>query len=77
MKGINFLVNEAGEHIAVLIDLTKHGELWKRFYKELVAKEKRGEAARKANAKRSSEQRSESARKAGATLKARRASQVQ
>jgi hypothetical protein len=67
MKGIEFVVNEAGERKAVLIDLTEHGELCNDFYKALQDKQKRSEAARKANATRSKEQRSDAARKARAT----------
>ena len=37
MKGIQFVVNEAGEKQAVLIDLTQWGELWEDFYDVLVA----------------------------------------
>ena len=37
MKGIQFVVNEAGENQAVLIDLTQWGELWEDFYDVLVA----------------------------------------
>ena len=67
MKGIEYVVNEAGERKAVLIDLTEHAELWNDFYKALQAKQKRSEAARKANATRSKEQRSEVSRKANAS----------
>ncbi|WP_254173651.1 hypothetical protein [Planktothrix pseudagardhii] len=37
MKGIQFVVNDAGEKQAVLIDLTEWGELWEDFYDLLVA----------------------------------------
>lgn len=37
MKGIQFVVNEAGEKQAVLIDLAQWGELWEDFYDVLVA----------------------------------------
>ncbi|CDM98172.1 MAG: hypothetical protein P5702_00490 [Limnospira sp. PMC 1291.21] len=37
MKGIQFVVNEAGEKQAVLIDLAEWGELWEDFYDVLVA----------------------------------------
>ena len=37
MKGIQFIVNEAGEKQAVIIDLTQWGELWEDFYDVLVA----------------------------------------
>lgn len=36
MKGIQFVVNEAGEKQAVLIDLAEWGELWEDFYDLLV-----------------------------------------
>ncbi|HAO13085.1 MAG TPA: hypothetical protein DCQ51_18420 [Planktothrix sp. UBA8407] len=36
MKGIQFVVNEAGEKQAVLIDLAEWGELWEDFYDVLV-----------------------------------------
>ncbi len=37
MKGIQFVVNDAGEKQAVLIDLAEWGELWEDFYDLLVA----------------------------------------
>lgn len=37
MKGIQFVVNEAGEKQAVIIDLEEWGELWEDFYDVLVA----------------------------------------
>ena len=37
MKGIQFLVDEAGEKQAVLIDLAEWGDLWEDFYDVLVA----------------------------------------
>ncbi|MFB2836259.1 hypothetical protein [Floridanema evergladense] len=37
MKGIQFVVNEAGEKQAVLIDLAQWGELWEDFYDLLIA----------------------------------------
>ncbi|USR90240.1 hypothetical protein NEA10_15510 [Phormidium yuhuli AB48] len=37
MKGIQFVVNEAGEKQEVLIDLAEWGELWEDFYDVLVA----------------------------------------
>ena len=77
MKGIQFVVDEAGERKAVLIDLSEHGELWNDFHKALQAKQKRSEAAQKANAARSQEQRSGAARKANATRKENRASKVE
>lgn len=43
MKGIDFVVDEAGERKAVVIDLDEHGELWEDFYDALVAKEREHE----------------------------------
>lgn len=38
MEGIQFVMNDKGEKIAVLIDLKKHGELWEDFYDSLIAR---------------------------------------
>jgi len=43
MKGIEFVVDEAGDRRAVLIDLAEHGELWEDFYDTLLAKEREHE----------------------------------
>jgi hypothetical protein len=43
MKGIKFVVNEAGRKKAVIIDLQKHGNLWEDFYDTLLAKERKTE----------------------------------
>lgn len=43
MKGIEFVVDEAGERKAVLIDLSEHGELWEDFYDTLMAQERESE----------------------------------
>ena len=43
MKGVEFVVNDAGTKKAVIIDLKKHGELWEDFYDTLLAKERKGE----------------------------------
>lgn len=43
MKGIEFVVDAAGERKAVLIDLSKHGELWEDFYDTLRAQERKQE----------------------------------
>jgi hypothetical protein len=43
MRGINFVTNEDGERIAVMIDLKKHGELWEDFYDGLIAKRRKDE----------------------------------
>jgi len=43
MKGIEYVVDEAGERKAVVIDLSEHGELWEDFYDAVVAKEREQE----------------------------------
>jgi hypothetical protein len=43
MKGIDFVVDEAGERKAVVIDLSEHGDLWEDFFDTLVAKERQDE----------------------------------
>lgn len=43
MKGIEFVVDEAGERKAVLIDLSEHAELWEDFYDTLLAREREHE----------------------------------
>lgn len=40
MKGIHFVVDEAGRRTAVVIDLAEHGELWENFYDILVFEER-------------------------------------
>lgn len=36
LEGIGFVTNAAGEQVAVLIDLSLHGELWEDFYDALL-----------------------------------------
>ena len=43
MQGINYVTNEAGKRVAVMIDLKKHGELWEDFYDGLTAKKRAAE----------------------------------
>ena len=38
MEGIQFVTNEKGQKVAVLIDLQKYGELWEDMYDSLVAR---------------------------------------
>ena len=40
MKGVEFVVDEDGKKKAVLIDLTKHSDLWEDFYDTMRAKER-------------------------------------
>ena len=43
MQGINYVTNEDGKRVAVLIDLKKHGELWEDFYDGLTVKKRESE----------------------------------
>ena len=43
MNGINYVTNENGERVAVMIDLKKYGELWEDFSDILVAKQREKE----------------------------------
>lgn len=38
MEGIQFVTDDKGRKVGVLIDLTKHGEVWEDFYDSLLAK---------------------------------------
>jgi hypothetical protein len=43
MKGVQFLVDEKGTKTAVLIDLTRHAQLWEDFYDFALAREREKE----------------------------------
>ncbi|NER39107.1 MAG: DUF2281 domain-containing protein [Oscillatoria sp. SIO1A7] len=43
MKGIQFVVDDAGEKRAVLIDLAEWGDLWEDFYDIIVARNRQDE----------------------------------
>lgn len=43
MKGIQFVIDEAGKKSAVLIDLTEWGELWEDVYDVLVSQSRSDE----------------------------------
>jgi hypothetical protein len=43
MKGIQFVVDEAGNKKAVLIDLEEWGELWEDFYDLMMAESRKHE----------------------------------
>jgi hypothetical protein len=45
MKGIQFVVDEAGKKKAVLIDLEEWGELWEDFYDLMMAESRKHEAS--------------------------------
>jgi hypothetical protein len=40
MEGIQYLMNDKGERIAVQIDLRKHGDLWEDVYDTLTARKR-------------------------------------
>jgi hypothetical protein len=37
MEGIQFVTNDKGKKVAVLIDLARHGEMWEDIYDQLIA----------------------------------------
>ena len=43
MKGIRFVVDDAGKRTAVLIDLDQHSELWQDFYDIWLADQRKAE----------------------------------
>ncbi|MDI6769197.1 MAG: hypothetical protein QMD04_05925 [Anaerolineales bacterium] len=43
MEGIQFVTNDKGQKVAVLIDLKKYGELWEDFYDSLTARARSNE----------------------------------
>ncbi|GEM_PF-1097248 len=43
MTGLNYIINDKGERIAVLIDLKKNGRLREDFYDAMIADGKRDE----------------------------------
>ncbi|HKH45077.1 MAG TPA: hypothetical protein VKM72_10480 [Thermoanaerobaculia bacterium] len=43
MKGIDFVVDEAGDRKAVVIDLAEYGDIWEDFYDTLVAQQRERE----------------------------------
>jgi len=38
MEGIQYVTNDKGQKIAVMIDLKKYGELWEDFYDSLTTR---------------------------------------
>ncbi len=38
MEGIQYVTNDKGQRVAVMIDLKKYGELWEDFYDGLTAR---------------------------------------
>ena len=45
MKGSNFVTNDKGEKVAVIIDLKKHGELWEDLYDGAIAHSRKDETS--------------------------------
>ena len=43
MEGIQFVTNDKGKKVAVLIDLEQHGDLWEDFCDQMVAEERKGD----------------------------------
>jgi hypothetical protein len=43
MKGIQFVSDDRGQKVAVMIDLQKYGKLWEDFYDSLVARQRENE----------------------------------
>jgi hypothetical protein len=43
MKGVEFVVDDAGERTAVLIDLKRHAGLWEDFYDKALAETRKTE----------------------------------
>ena len=43
MEGINYLLDDKNERVAVQIDLRKYGELWEDFYDSLLAEVRKDE----------------------------------
>ena len=43
MEGVQYLVNEQGEKISVLIDLAEWGDLWEDFHDSMVSRSRQDE----------------------------------
>lgn len=43
MEGINYVLDDKSEKIAVQIDLKKYGEIWEDFYDSLIAELRKDE----------------------------------
>lgn len=43
VKGVEFVIDDDGQKMAVLIDLKEHGEIWEDFYDTLRVKERETE----------------------------------
>lgn len=45
MRGVQYVTDEQGHKVGVLLDLKEWGELWEDIYDTLIAIERKGEAA--------------------------------
>ena len=45
MRGVQYVTDEQGQRVAVLLDLKEWGELWEDVYDTIVAMERKGEAS--------------------------------
>lgn len=43
MRGVQFVTDEQGQKVGVLLDLTQWGELWEDIYDSMMTMERRGE----------------------------------
>ncbi|KAF0108474.1 MAG: hypothetical protein FD146_1048 [Anaerolineaceae bacterium] len=43
MEGIQYVTNDTGQKVAVMIDLKKYGEVWEDFYDILTARSRANE----------------------------------
>jgi hypothetical protein len=43
MKGINFVTDDKGQKVAVMLDLKQYGDLWEDIYDSLLARERADE----------------------------------
>ena len=44
MRGVQFVTDEQGQRVGVLLDLKQWGELWEDIYDSMMAMERSGEA---------------------------------
>lgn len=44
MEGVQFLINEEGEKISVLIDLSEWGDLWEDFHDIMISRSRQDES---------------------------------
>jgi len=49
LKGVQFVVDDAGKKTAAVIDLKRHRRLWEDMYDRLIAESRRGEPRKSLN----------------------------